>query len=231
MNRSANYSVALSRKVLDRIIVSGYHHAMGSVRPIRPDKKEPVALHVHAMDNLRFIRETMEGASAFTAVPGVGAILMGATALIAAWIAAQETTAEGWMITWLAEGVLAFGVGVLAMARKARAADVPLLSQPARKFALGLSPPMVAAALLTVALFRAGLTDRLPGVWLLLYGAGIVTAGAYSVKVVPAMGMCFMAVGAAALYSPASWGNWFLVAGFGGLQIIFGIIIAWRYGG
>ncbi len=54
---------------------------MASIRPIRPHAKGPVDLEAHAIDNLRFIRETMEGASSFTAVPGWGGMLMGMTAL------------------------------------------------------------------------------------------------------------------------------------------------------
>jgi hypothetical protein len=204
---------------------------MGSVRPIRQRPSEPVALHDHAMDNLRFIRETMEGASSFTAVPGTGGVVMGLTALLAAVVAVRQPNVERWLLTWLAAGALALGIGVLTMVRKARMAQMPLFSQPGRKFALGFSPPMLAAALLTVVLYRAGFTDLLAGTWLLLYGVGVVAAGAFSVKVVPAMGLCFMALGAGALFSPASWGNWLLAAGFGGLQIVFGIIIARRYGG
>jgi hypothetical protein len=117
------------------------------------------------------------------------------------------------------------------MVRKARSVQVPLFSRPGRKFALGLSPPMLAAALLTFALHSAGLTGLLPGVWLLMYGAGVVAAGAFSVKVVPAMGFCFIGLGAAALFLPAGWGNWLLAAGFGGLHTVFGIVIARRYGG
>lgn len=204
---------------------------MGSVRPIRQRSPEPLSLHAHAMDNLRFIRETMEDASSFTAVPGVGGIVVGLTALAAALVAANQATTERWLATWLVEGAVGLAIGLFAMVRKSRAAQMSLWSRPGRKFALGLAPPMLAAALLTIVLYRAELASQLPGTWLLLYGVGVVTGGAFSVRVVPAMGLCFMALGAAALFSPASWGNWFLAAGFGGLQIIFSIIIARRYGG
>jgi hypothetical protein len=90
---------------------------------------------------------------------------------------------------------------------------------------------MVAGALLTVALFRARLAGAIPAVWLLLYGTGVVTGGMYSVSIVPVMGICFMVLGAMALFVPAAWGNWLMAAGFGGLHIIFGTIIARKYGG
>lgn len=188
-------------------------------------------MHAHAMDHLRYIRQTMEGASSFTAVPGFGGIAMGATALFAALVAAHQSSARAWLAVWLVEGAIAVAIGLAFMVRKARSVQVPLLSRPGRKFALGLFPPMLAAALVTLVLFRAGLAAPLPGIWLLMYGVGVVAAGAYSVRVVPAMGLCFMALGAVALFSPPAWGNWLLAAGFGGLHTVFGIVIARRYGG
>lgn len=204
---------------------------MGSVHPIRREPAAPVEIHAHAMDSIRFIRETMESAAAFTAVPGKGGVAMGLTAVAAAVIAARQPDGDRWLATWLVEGFLAFVVGVLAMAQKARAAGTSLLSRPGRKFGLGLAPPMLAAGLLTLVLYRAGLNGLMPGTWLLLYGVGVTAAGAFSVRVVPSMGFCFMAVGAAALFAPVAWGNWLLAAGFGGLHIVFGTLIAWRYGG
>lgn len=184
-----------------------------------------------AVDDLRFIRRTMECASSFTAVPGTGGVLMGITALLAAIVASRTSTPEAWLTTWMAEAVLALLIGGWAMDRKARLIKMSLFSAPGRKFILGLCPPMVAGALLTVVLYRAQLIGVLPGLWLLLYGAGVVTGGAFSVRVVPVMGLCFMMVGTAALFCPEAWGDWFMAAGFGGLQIVFGTIIARRYGG
>jgi hypothetical protein len=90
---------------------------------------------------------------------------------------------------------------------------------------------MVAGTVLTLVLFRQGTPGVLPGIWLLLYGAGVVSGGAASVRVVPAMGAVFMLAGAVALFLPAASGDLLLAAGFGGLHIVFGTIIAVKYGG
>lgn len=200
-------------------------------RPFRRARGGAQALDPHAIENLRFIRETMERSGSFTAVPGWGGAAMGLTALLAAVVASRQATAEAWLATWLVEAPLALLVGAWAIGQKVRAAKVPLLSGPGQKFALSLAPPLLAGALLTIVLYHAGLMRYLPGMWMLLYGAAVMTGGAFSVKIVPVMGLCFMFGGAVALFCPPAWGNWFLGAGFGGLQIIFGIIIARRYGG
>ena len=200
-------------------------------RAPRARSRKAPAPRDHAIENLRFIRETMERSASFTGVPGWGGVAMGVTALVAAWLAARQPTVGAWLTTWLMEAALAVVIGAWAVSVKARAASLPLLSGAARKFALSLSPPFVAGVLLTTALYRSGHSALLPGLWLLLYGAGGVTGGAFSVRIVPVRGVCLMAVGAVALFSPASWDNLLLAAGFGGLQILFGIIIARRYGG
>jgi len=192
---------------------------------------QPPALHDRAIDNLRYIRETMERASALTAVPGWGQVVIGVTALTATYLAAQQPTPRAWLWVWLAEAIISSLIAGWLMDRKARASGVPLLSGPGRKVAFSLSPPMLVGALLTIALFRAGLFSTIPAVLLLLYGTGVVTGGMYSVSVVPVMGICFMLLGAVALFAPAAFGNWLLAAGFGGLHIIFGSIIARKYGG
>jgi hypothetical protein len=192
---------------------------------------QPAALHDRAMDNIRFIRETMERASAFTAVPGWGQVAVGVSAFVASFLAVQEATARGWLFVWLAEAIIALLIAGWTLDRKARATDTPLVSGPARKVAFSLSPPLIVGALLTAVLFKLRVTSVIPGVWLLLYGTGVVTGGMFSVSIVPLMGICFMVLGAIALFVSPAWANWLLAAGFGGLHIIFGIIIARKYGG
>jgi len=197
----------------------------------RAKSPEPMALHAHAMDNLRFIRETMERAGSFTAVPGMGGVLMGLSALAAAVLAARQASLDAWLAVWVGEALVAVLIGAMAAAHKARLVKASLLTGPGRKFALGLVPSIFVAALLTLVLYRAGLYAIIPGIWLLLYGTGILSAGAFSVPVVPVMGMCFVALGAVALFCPLEWAHWFLAAGFGGLHLVFGVLIAARYGG
>ena len=207
---------------------------MATIHPIQRDPDEPelpVALHARAMDNLRYIRETMERAGSFTAVSGWGQVVTGVAALGAAWIAHRQATPQDWLATWAVAAVVSAGVGVLTTLMKSRAARMPMLSGPGRKFMLNLVPPLAAGGILTLVLFQAGLTGLLPGMWLLLFGVGIVAGGAFSVPAVPVMGLGFMALGSVALFSPTGWGDAYMAAGFGGLHIVFGTLIARRYGG
>ena len=205
---------------------------MTQVRPLRPRSAPPPALQDRAIDNLRFIRETMERAGAFTAVPGWGQVAIGVTALIAAALASGTTVGDPrWLGIWMAEAAISLAIAGWAMARKARAAGMPLLSGPGRKFVLSFSPPMVVGALLTLVLVQSGQNALLPAIWLLLYGTAVVTGGTYSVRIVPVMGFGFMLLGAAALWLDGGWTHWLMAAGFGGLHIAVGTFIARRHGG
>jgi hypothetical protein len=195
------------------------------------DAAPPRQLHAHAADELRFIRQTLERAGSFTAVPGWGGVWMGLTAVAAARLAGPPRDDWHWLAIWLGDAAIAAAIALVAIARKVRASRLPVAAGPVRRFALASLPPLVAGGVLTVVLARNGLTARLPGCWLLLYGAGLATGGAFSVPIVPIMGLVFMALGTAAFAAPVAWGNGFMAAGFGGLHIAFGLVIARRYGG
>jgi len=203
---------------------------MASVRPLhRAPTSEPPTLHARAMDNLAFIRDTMEAAGSFTAVSGWGMVAVGIIATIAATVASAQHSVLRSIYVWIAAAVLAPCVMLWAIVRKARRAHVPLLSGPGRKFLLSFSPPMLVGALLV--LYRAGVVVAIPGTWLLLYGTAVVAGGAFSVRIVPVMGICFMLAGTLALFTPSTWNDWIMAAAFGGLHIAFGIPIGWRHGG
>lgn len=206
---------------------------MADPQPLRPRSQpiEPSRLHLRAMDNLRFIRETMEGAACFTDVSGTGTAVTGLSALVTAWIAARQSSFAGWLVAWLVDAVVAVLILAGSSVWKARQTRTDLFTRPVRRFALALFPPLIAGALLSYVLVANGVLGVLPGVWLLLYGTGVVTGGAFSVRIVPVMGLAFMTLGAAALLAPASWGNGFMAAGFGGVHVLFGILIARRHGG
>ena len=196
-----------------------------------PSDPEPEALQEKAAENLRYIRSAIERAGSFTAVPGWGGVAMGLVAIAAGLIAGRADTSGAWLRAWLAAAPIAFASGCAAIAIKARRIDTPLVRGPALQFLLTLTPPLAAGAVLTASLAGSGRYDLLPGVWLLLYGTAVTTGGAASVRVVPVLGLCFMALGVTALATPSSWGNLLLMIGFGGLQIAFGLVIARRHGG
>jgi len=205
--------------------------AMEPIRLISPAPEEPPALHERAMDNLRYIRETMERATAFTGISGWGEVAIGGSAFLASVLAAQQSSFRAWLTVWFAEGLISLLIAGWSMDRKARAVQMPLMSGPGRKAVFSLLPPILAGGLITIVLVRAGLTNAIPGVWLLLYGTGVVTGGMFSVPVVPLMGLCFMSLGALSLFAPPAFADWFMAAGFGGLHVVFGVIIARKYGG
>ena len=191
----------------------------------------PTALHERAMEDLRYIRRTMEGAGSFTAVPGWGGVGVGATGLVAAAFAAQQSTPGRWLAVWLAAAALALVIATVAMLRKARRARASLTTGPGRKFVLSFVPPVAAAIVLTAALYANGTTALLPGLWLLCYGAAVIAAGTFSVPVVPSLGVAFMMLGALALVTPAAWGDAWMAVGFGALHVGAGLLIARRHGG
>jgi hypothetical protein len=198
---------------------------------LRSRSREPIPIDARAADHLRYIRETMERAGEFTAVPGWGGVAMGLTALAAAYLASRQGNPTHWLSVWLIEAFVAVAIAAPAAATKAHRANAKLFSGPGKKFLFSFAPPVVVGGLLTLGLVHVGHYALLPGMWLLLYGTAIVTGGAFSVRVVPVMGLCLITLGSVALFAPAAWGDFFMAAGFGGIDIGFGLWIALRYGG
>ena len=185
----------------------------------------------HAAENLQYIRQTMERSATFTAVPGAGGVVMGVIGLAAAGIGARQPTSDRWLATWLVAAAVAAVVGLVFMSLKARKADMTLTGVNTRRFALGMAAPFVAGAAITYDLWAVRNFTVMAPSWLLLYGAGLLTGGMFSVRVVRIIGLCFMAAGLGAILTPHEWNNIWLAIGFGGFQIGFGIYIARNHGG
>jgi len=197
-------------------------------RPPRRSEPRPTP---GALEHLEVIRETMERSTAFTAVSGWGYVGMGATALVASYLALRQPSIEAWLAVWLGEALVAVTIALVAMHSKASRLGTPLLSIPGRRLFVGLLPALFAGGVMTVALVRSDDMRQIPGVWLLLYGVAVMQAGAFSVRSIPVMGAVFVLMGAIALPLPWFWANVMLAVGFGLVHIAFGSYIAWRHGG
>jgi len=214
---------------------------MNNARPLpTPEYTTPPTVQQRAVDNLAFIRQTMERSAAFTHVSGWGMVAVGVLTFVASFAAhviagdaaiLDARRARLWMTVWLVQAAISACVAGALIRRKARAANADLLSSPGRKMLSGFAPPMVAGALLTFALAQTGAFALLPGVWMLLYGAGVMTGGAHSVRTLPAMGVAFVMLGGMALFIAPAYADWLMGLGFGGLHVIFGILVVRRHGG
>ena len=199
--------------------------------PLPSPVESPPALEARALDHLRYIRRTMEEAGSFTTVSGWAQVGIGVVGLGAAALAQAQSSPRAWLTVWIAAAALGFVLSIAGMVHKARRLGVPAFAGPARRFVLTFCLPLVAGLALTIAFDRAALHALLPGTWLLLFGVGVASGGAFSVRTVPVMGFCFMALGLIALFSPPAASAWLMALGFGGLLIGFGGVIAWRHGG
>jgi hypothetical protein len=192
----------------------------------------PRPIHEHALENIRVIRETMERAGSFTSIPGWGGFFIGISAVVAAVLAQRAVSdPRAWLRVWLVEAIVAAVIGAATITMKWRRTATPFMSGAARRFFVSYFAPLIAGAVLTFVLAHRGAFDPIPAVWLLLYGSAFVSSGAFSIRVIPAMGVCYMLLGGLAALVRLPVGNLFLGAGFGGLHLIFGLIIARRYGG
>ena len=203
---------------------------MSPVNPPSP-RQDSTAVTSEAEEHLRYIHDVMARSGSFTAVPGWGMVAAGVTALVTAFLASSQQELGWFLTTWIIGGTVAACIGLVTLLLKTRNSGVSLRSGPGRKYILSLVPPLVAALVLTAAIWVEGSIALVPEVWLLIYGAGTVTGGAHSVRAIPALGMCAMVLGTIAVLTPEAWNNLLLAAGFGGLHIVFGIIIARKHGG
>lgn len=219
---SADFNGTLQHKGLD-LVISLVHT---SVMP------EPSSLANRAEADLAFVRGVMARSHQFTAVPGLGGVLMGATAIVAAVLASLQPSRERWLTVWIAESVIAFTIGLITLFRKARSSGTSLSASPARRFALGIMPPVLVGALLTYAATQANAWELLAPIWLCCYGIGVLGAGAASaVPSVLVLGTTFVVVGGLSVITPAEWVNVWLGLAFGVAHVCVGAVVMRRHGG
>lgn len=194
----------------------------------RDQKARVVNLHDHAAENLKFIRDTMASATTFTGVTGKGLVFCGFTALVTSAVAWGKEPWT-WLGIWSAALLVAGPVAFLFMARKAAAHGQSLVEGTGRKLLIAFLPALALGGVVTLTAVQGGDFKSLPGLWLALYGLGVTSAGAWSVKAVPLFGCVLLLLGCVTLLTPVN-GDLMMAAGFGVLHVGFGTYI-WRIHG
>jgi len=190
-----------------------------------------IDIQEHAQDNLRYIRGAMERAERVSAVSGMGVMAMGVIALLA--MAVGAVVQDPWLqlLVWIGTAFVAGGAGILGCWVKARKNDLPFFADPGRRFLLCLIPALMVGVVLTVSLLSTAEMSLLPGLWMMLYGAGVLAAGTYASAPVMHMGGAFVLAGLFTHALPAGWANVLLGVTFGGLHLYFGYQVYRHHGG
>jgi hypothetical protein len=202
-----------------------------SASPKRPQRIEPTPIDSGALENLRYIRSTIEAAHTFTTVPGKGCIAMGITALAAVGLESIMQLSAHWLSIWVGAAIIACGSALWFMEQKARAQGLSLRRAVAKRFFMTLAPAFIAGAVLTVALVSRVDRELITGMWLLLYGTGLAACGLFAIPAVFTAGLAFMALGIATLWLPPGSAHIVLALGFGGIHLALGTTIVRHHGG
>jgi hypothetical protein len=180
-----------------------------------------VEIDSHAAATLRYIRNSMEAATAFT-VPGAAGIAMSVVGLLATVLSVIPGLAVHWLSIWLAAAVIGALIGGVLVIRPASSQRLALSGTPIRKFAICLTAPLFAGAVLTAVLGTHDALEVIPGTWLLLYGCALIAASVTTTRTIGVMGASFMVLGLFAFLLPMRLQILPLGAGFGGLHLLFG---------
>jgi hypothetical protein len=200
--------------------------------PVKPDLRiGPTPIDSGAVENLRYIRSTIEAVHTFTTVPGKGCVAMGLAALVAVALERIPALAPHWLAIWVGAAVVAAVTALWFMEQKARKQGLSLRRAVARRFFMTLAPAFIAGAILTAALASRVDREIVTGMWLMLYGAGLCACGVFAIDAVLTAGAAFLALGAATLWLPLGSAHVVLALGFGGIHLALGITIMRHHGG
>jgi len=197
----------------------------------KPRPPAPTPIDSGALENLRYIRSTIEAAHTFTTVPGKGCIAMGLTALAAVGLETLPQLQALWLSIWVGAAIVACSAALYFMEQKARAQGLSLRRAVARRFFMTLAPAFLAGAILTAALAGQVSREIITGMWLLLYGTGLAACGLFAIPAVFTAGLAFMGLGAATLWLPPGSAHVVLALGFGGIHLVLGATIVRHHGG
>jgi len=186
--------------------------------------RNTVALDSHALGTLQYIRASIDAAG-LLAVPGSAGIAMGAVGVLAALLVALKVVAVPWLEIWLIAGLVAVAAGTALMVYQVGSRGTALYRGPLRKFLMCLCPPLLVGAVLTWQLWLHGQSTLIPGVWLLMYGCAVMAASTLTRRALAVMGALLAVLGVIALQVPVIDQNAVLGVGFGGLHLLFGILI------
>lgn len=186
------------------------------------------------------IRSMMERSSKFLSLSGWAGILAGVYALFGAWVANSllgfqpDTIFYSYLdltnILLTAGGVLVLALvtALLDSRRKAQKREESAWNSTSKRLLASIAVPLFTGGLVIILLLQYGLLGLMAPFTLIFYGLALYNAGFYSIREVRLMGFAQMILGLLNL-GFIETGLLFWAIGFGGIHIVYGIYMHFRY--
>lgn len=196
-----------------------------------------------ATENLQVIRTLMERSALYRRALAPIMLTVGVIGLLAGLIACclESDSIPAFIVFWLVTGIVALGTSFLLVRRQSLRDREAFWSPPTRRVASALAPPLIVGFLLAVSFLRFSSANlrwlvepsSLPGLWMILYGCALHSAGFFMARGIRLLGMLFLLFGLISLsfewldldYPGRMKDNICMAATFGGLHLAYGIYL------
>ncbi len=198
------------------------------------------------LQDLATIRGIMEKRTKFISLSGLSGILAGIYALVGAFLAyrviyySENTVYEAyingiWSVEITKLLVIAFSVltlasvtGLFLSMKKAKRLGQEFWNPSAIRMVTSFLVPLVTGGIFVAILILRGHAGWVPPALLLFYGIALHAAGNYTFSDVKTLGLLQIALGLIAAVYPG-YGLVLWAVGFGGLHIIYGAVMYFKY--
>ena len=201
-----------------------------------------------SLDTLNDIKRLMERSSRFISLSGLSGVSAGIFALIGAWFANGSVEAyrnhddtsgylgasDFYQLKWKLV-TIAFYVLICALLAsiyftwsKARRNKLPVWDHTSKKLLINLCIPLFAGGLFVTGLLYHSEWHFVAPACLMFYGLALVNASKYTLSEIRYIGLLEILLGAVNMYY-FEYSLFFWAIGFGGLHIIYGLIMWLKY--
>ncbi len=197
------------------------------------------------IEDIKEIRKIMDRSTRFLSLSGMSGITSGIIALIGAFLAyatiydgqdymqyrkALLTSDSPTQILLIAIVILVLSIGCAYFftTRRAKKNNETLWDEHAKKMLINMAIPLVTGGILSLIFIFKGFVGLAAPLTLIFYGLALVNGSKYTYDEIRSLGLMEIGLGLLSAYF-IGYGLIFWAVGFGGLHIIYGIVMHYKY--